>query len=58
MRIINNTSETGTLLKDFIDNPPNDMLQFFHQILFLSKVYDFVIDDREVVVCDKERVFS
>ena len=54
--IINNTSETGTLLKDFLDSEHYDQLEFFHHILFLSKVYDFVIDDRVVIVCDKEKV--
>lgn len=55
-KIVNNTNETGTLLKDFLDSEHNDQLQFFHQILFLSKVYDFVIDDRVVIVCDKEKI--
>ena len=55
-KVINNTTETGTLLKDFLDSEHYDQLEFFHHILFLSKVYDFVIDDRVVIVCDKEKI--
>lgn len=54
MRIINNTSHQGRILKDFLDTEYECSLELFHIILFLSKFYDFVIDDGNVVVCDKE----
>lgn len=54
MKIVNNTSHQGTILKDFLDTEYECSLELFHIILFLSKFYDFVIDDGNVVVCDKE----
>lgn len=54
MQIINNTSSHGILLKEFIDNPPNDDLTLLHQIFFLSNKYDIVIDKGNILVCDKE----
>lgn len=55
MKIIDNTTNPQVLLKEFIDNPPRDKLELFHQMLMLSVVYDFIIDDKQIIVCDKEK---
>jgi len=54
IQVVDNTSSQGTILKQFLDTEYECSLELFHVILFLSKFYDFVIDDGAVVVCDKE----
>lgn len=54
MKIINNTTQSGCLLESLLDSKVEDKLELFHQLLFLSKCYDIVLDNGDVIVCDKE----
>ena len=54
LKIIDNTYNKGTLLKELLDNLPQDELELCHIIKFLSSHYDFIIDNGNVVVCNKD----
>ena len=61
MRFINNTSETGTILEELLEQEtllshfnPEDVSALFHNLLLLSTVYDIVIDNGNIIFCDKE----
>lgn len=55
IKIINNTTETGLMLKEFLSNDHFTNEQLLHEIMLLSTVYDIILDNRTLVFSDKEK---